>query len=467
MKQIRAPLLRRTRVKKIVVLILIIGLFSGCATSRYQRGDRLLKQGTGQQALREYLTILHADKRKNGTYTDIRALLGAASAYYQMKKYDRVQRMCKIILKIDPRNAGALFLAGSSLQMLNKKELAYKFYKQYTKIESGDPYRPLLEAGYHAFLDEELARNIRSRIRRERDIKSDKISENSIVVLYLVNSDENPEIEALSKGLVEMIIDDLKKIPNLKVVERDYVQKLMEELQLGIKDLTDPTVVPRFGKLLEARNVVTGGITTSGADLHITINMIDILGDRHYEVDKYSGLMENALTIQKDIVLGILNQLNIQLSLTDQERLLTIPTQNFEAFGHYAIGIDLMDKQQYASASSSFNKAITFDPNFFLAKNKYTVVTTMSALRGDGSIFDILAGVSSSPKQETGIAASWQSGGALNGGPVDRLNRTTFLLDLGIIPGREIRNEATQLTEYGIQLQRQKLPGPPNPPNTN
>ncbi len=450
--------------KKIVVLILIIGLFSGCATSRYQRGDRFLKQGTGQEALKEYLTILHADKRKNGNYTDIRALLGAASSYYQMKKYDRVQRMCKIILKIDPKNAGALFLAGSSLEMLNKKEYAYKFYKQYSKIEPGDPYRPLLEAGYRAFLDEELAQNIRGRIRRERDIKSEQISENSIVMLYLVNSDENPEIEALSKGLVDMIIEDLKKIPKLKVVERDYVQKLMEELRLGIKDLTDPTIVPRFGKLLEARNVVTGGIMTSGADLHITINIVDILGGKTYEVEKYSGLMENALNIQKDIVLGILSQLQIELSLAEQEQLLIIPTPNFEAFGHYAIGLDLMDKQQYASASSSFNKAMLFDPNFFLAKNKYTVVTAISALRGEGSIFDIIAGAYPTSRSGSGAANSWQGGGSLGGGSLDRLNRTTFLLDLGIVPGRETRNEATQLTEYGIQLQRQKLPGPPNPP---
>jgi len=453
-------------VKKIVVLILIIGLFSGCATSRYQRGDRLLKQGTGQQALKEYSTILHADKRKNGTYTDIRALLGAASAYYQMKKYDRVQRMCKIILKIDPRNAGALFLAGSSLELLNKKEIAYKFYKQYTKIDSGDPYRPLLEAGYRAFLDEELARNIRGRIRRERDIKSEQISENSLVMLYLVNSDDNPEIEALSKGLVEMINQDLKKIPKLKVVEREYVQKLMEELQLGIRDLTDPTVVPRFGKLLEARNVITGGITTSGADLHITINIIDILGGKNYEVEKYSGLMENALNIQKDIVLGILSQLNIELSLAEQEQLLIIPTQNFEAFGHYAIGIDLMDKQQYGMASASFNKALMFDPNFSLAKEKLTVVSTMSALRGEGSIFEVMASAYSSPKSGSN-SASWAAGGNLSGGTLDRLNRTTFLLDLGIVPGRETRNEATQLTDYGIQLQRQKLPDPPNPPGTN
>ncbi|MCI0495556.1 hypothetical protein L0Z72_11170, partial [candidate division KSB1 bacterium] len=336
--------------------------------------------------------------------------------------------------------------------------------KQYSKIDMGDPYRPLLEAGYRAFLDEELSRNIRGRIRRERDIKSDQISENSLVMLYLVNSDDNPEIEALSKGLVELIIDDLKKIPKLKVVERDYIQKLMEELQLGIKDLTDPTIVPRFGKLLEARNVVTGGITTSGADLHITINMIDILGGKSYEVEKYSGLMENALNIQKDIVLGILNQLGIQLSLAEQEQLLIIPTQNFEAFGHFAIGIDLMDKQRYGEAASSFNKAVQFDPNFFVAKDKLTVVSAISALKGEGSIFEVMASAYSGNKKGGSMASSMSLGGTFSGGSIDRLTRSTYLLDLGVIPGRETRNEAVQLTQYGIQLQRQKLPGPPNPP---
>jgi len=455
-------------VKKIVILLFSVGLFFYCATSRYHRGDQLLKQGMNQKALREYVKILHQDKRKNGTFTDVRAMLGAVSAYYQMQKYDKVQKMCKIILKVDSRNGGALFYAASSLEQQDKLDWAIKFYKQFPRVNIQDPYRSFLEARYRLLMNQELAKNMRAAIKREREIEIDKIPENSIAVLYFVDSEQTNELNSLSKGLAEMLISDLRQINQLKVVDRQKVQTLMEELQLNISDLTDPNIIQRFGKILQARTIVSGGLITTMAELHVTTNLVNVSGSKTFDVDQYSGSFENVLSIQKDILLGILEHLDIQLSFQEQDRLLETATQNFDAFMDYCSGIDLMDQQLYADAAASFKNALEVDPDFSLAREKFMLIDAMSAMSDDGNFFQQIMQARQSQSQNSGNAKkSWRGSPVVVEGPLNRLNRSSFFLDLGAIPSREIRNEAVDITSYGIPIKRQKLPDPPNPPGQN
>jgi hypothetical protein len=63
---------------------------------------------------------------------------------------------------------------------------------------------------------------------------------------------------ALAKGLAAMIIADLSKVPGLKVLEREKVQLLLDEMKLGDSGLADPRSAARSGKLLRAEKVIVG-----------------------------------------------------------------------------------------------------------------------------------------------------------------------------------------------------------------
>ncbi|MCI0511582.1 hypothetical protein L0128_00015 [candidate division KSB1 bacterium] len=450
--------------RKIVVFLLVGGLFLSCATSRYRQAEQLSGQGEHQKALREYLNILHLDKSKNGTYTDLRAMIGAASAYYELKQYDRVQKMAKVILKIDPRNGGALFLAGSALEKLNKRDLALKFYKQYSRVASSDPFRTYLEARHYSIIEEEIARNLRAAIRRERNIGANEIPANTLAVLYFVNSDNNPDWEVLSKGLAEMMITDLSLVKQLVVIERVKLQKLLEELQLGQSALTDPNSVPRFGKLLQAKTLTTGAFTVAGSDLHVTSSLADVTNSLSFEADKYSGALENILSMEKDIVMGILEQLKIELPANLQAQLLRLQTSDFKAFLHFCHGLDYMDQGRFSSAIESFRLALELDPQFLMAQAKLELMIAMNDL-SEGSMsrlvksqgFRTPGGVAGGMNELTELAP-------ITNGVEGRLERSGYQLDLGFFPKRESRRDAVEISNYGISLSREKLPEPPPPP---
>lgn len=55
-----------------------------------------------------------------------------------------------------------------------------------------------------------------------------------------------------------MIIADLSKVPGLKVLEREKVQLLIDEMKIGDAGLADPKEAVRSGRLMRAEKVVVG-----------------------------------------------------------------------------------------------------------------------------------------------------------------------------------------------------------------
>ena len=104
--------------KRLAVLLFLVGLTLSCATSYYNQAENLVEQGLHQDALREYRGILKMNKQQTGTYTDIRALSGAAASYYELGRYKNVQKLCRLILKLDPKSGGGFYLDAFPLRTL-------------------------------------------------------------------------------------------------------------------------------------------------------------------------------------------------------------------------------------------------------------------------------------------------------------------------------------------------------------
>ena len=79
----------------------------------------------------------------------------------------------------------------------------------------------------------------------------------TIAVLPFANQGDK-EYNIISKGITAMVITDLSKIPGLKVLEREKVQKLMDELKLSQSGLVDKETSLEAGKLMRAEKVIEG-----------------------------------------------------------------------------------------------------------------------------------------------------------------------------------------------------------------
>lgn len=82
----------------------------------------------------------------------------------------------------------------------------------------------------------------------------------TVAVLYFTNGaiGKAEEYAPLSKGLAEMLITELSGNANIRVVERDRIQSLLEEQNLAAGGRIDQATAVRSGKILGALHLLMG-----------------------------------------------------------------------------------------------------------------------------------------------------------------------------------------------------------------
>ena len=67
------------------------------------------------------------------------------------------------------------------------------------------------------------------------------------------------DFDGLSKGIADFLITEMASNPNIRLIERDQVQKLIDEQKLVTGGQVDRETAVRVGKLLGAQHMVFGG----------------------------------------------------------------------------------------------------------------------------------------------------------------------------------------------------------------
>lgn len=81
--------------------------------------------------------------------------------------------------------------------------------------------------------------------------------------------------EGEERLLASGIADQLLQQSRIRLVERALLDKLLEELKLGVSKLVDPRAQLSLGKLLAARLIVSGQVVYSGAQTQVSIRLIE------------------------------------------------------------------------------------------------------------------------------------------------------------------------------------------------
>lgn len=121
---------------------------------------------------------------------------------------------------------------------------------------------------------------------------------NSIAVLPFQNGSGDPNLDYLSDGISESIIDRLTLLPNLKVIARNSSFKFR-----GQDDVTDAA------KALGVRAVVTGRVIQRADQLSVRVELVDAQDNRQLWSQVFNRNAAEAQSIQEEISLGIAERL--------------------------------------------------------------------------------------------------------------------------------------------------------------
>ena len=223
----------------------------------------------------------------------------------------------------------------------------------------------------------ELHRRIESRLLRPPDTINTQGSIESIAILPLLNDSADPEMEYLSDGITENIINNLSQLPALRVMAWGTVARFKER----------ETTPAEVGRNLGVRVVLTGRMLQLGERLIVRAELIDAADGSHLWGDAYDRKVADIFVIQEDIAKEISEKLRFKLTGEEKQRLTKRHTENTLAYHAYLKGRYYWNKRDTVwlrKGVEHFRQAFDLDPSYALAyaglSDSYTLLVVREAI---------------------------------------------------------------------------------------
>src|SRR4029078_13561959 len=126
----------------------------------------------------------------------------------------------------------------------------------------------------------------------------------SVAVLPFENGSGDPNLDYLSDGLSESLIDKLSELPQLKVIARNSSFKY-RGAGLDLQDIANK---------LGVRAIVTGKVVRVGDNLNVRVEMVDAAENRQMWSEEYNRKAPDLISIKQEIAQVASDKMRVKLS---------------------------------------------------------------------------------------------------------------------------------------------------------
>jgi len=175
---------------------------------------------------------------------------------------------------------------------------------------------------------------------------------------------DKDNFDALQKGIAGLMISDLAANPAARVVEREELQKLLDEQNLGTAGRVDPQTAAKIGKLVGARYVVTGVFIDFYGDFRLDARLINVETGEIVKVESDRMQRDHLFDLIRTVAAKLLKDANLPAlprQASDQRLGRQVPT---EALTYYSRALLYHDRGQKDKAVEMYQKALQVFPDF-------------------------------------------------------------------------------------------------------
>jgi TolB-like protein len=144
----------------------------------------------------------------------------------------------------------------------------------------------------------------------------------SLAVLPLENLSKDPEQEYFADGMTDELITDLAKIASIRVISRGSV----------IRYRGSKKPLAEIARELNVDAVVEGTVLRSDDRVRITAQLIHAQSDRHLWAESYERDLRDVLMLQSNVAQAIAQQIKINITPQEQQRLVASCIVNPDAY---------------------------------------------------------------------------------------------------------------------------------------
>ena len=184
------------------------------------------------------------------------------------------------------------------------------------------------------------------------------VNPKSVAVLPFDNYSTAPEDQYFSDGMTEVIIANLAKIKDLKVISRTSVMEY--------KNTTKN--IKKIASELGVANILEGSIQRANGRIRVIGQLIDTKTDEHIWAETYDREESDIFALQSDVALQIAKALKSNITAEQEERINERLTESTDAYEYYLKGKEYENagstKENIEAAIGEYERAVILDPNF-------------------------------------------------------------------------------------------------------
>ena len=196
-------------------------------------------------------------------------------------------------------------------------------------------------------------------------------SEKTIAVLDFENNSifNAHEYESLCKGFAEILITELNQVKNLRVVERQKLRLLLDELKLSQSGIITPESTVKIGHLLGAQHLVFGGfIVTGQKKIRIDVRIVEVETGLTVKASEVTGKTRRILSLVKQLSKQILKGLTIRLTKNEEDYYKKAKNIELDTVILFSKGLEYEDRGEIETAKKIYMKVLKVEPDFHRAK---------------------------------------------------------------------------------------------------
>jgi serine/threonine protein kinase/tetratricopeptide (TPR) repeat protein len=200
----------------------------------------------------------------------------------------------------------------------------------------------------------------------------------SLAVLPLANRSGDPGQEFFVDGMTDALIADLAQIGALRVISRTSAMRF--------KGSDRP--LPDIARELRVDGIVEGSALLAGGRVRITVQLIEAASDRSLWAKSYERELTDILTLQGEVAHAIANEVRVQVTPEERDRLERKGPVNPAAHVAYLHGRFLWNRwstEAFRQSLERYREAIEADPGYALAwaglADSYNTLGNTNAMR--------------------------------------------------------------------------------------
>ncbi|MFI5281408.1 MAG: CsgG/HfaB family protein, partial [Gemmatimonadales bacterium] len=336
-------------------------------------------------------------------------------AYFRANRLPEARAAFDSVAARDPSNGIAAIYRGMTAESQGDFPAARSSYESFITVARSRELKNMARQRLSLIGRRELEFQARQALAQESQLNQTPPEPNTIAVMPFSYTGSNEDIKPLSRGFAQLVVTDLAKSRQVRVLERERMQAMLDEMHLAAGGRVDSSTAARSGRLLRAARVVEGSLMEQGRVLRADAAVVDV------STTGVSGTAQGALELsrlfdmEKAFVLDLFRSLSINLTPAERGAVDQRPTQSLQAFLSWSRGLEAEDRGDFAGAQGFYDQAARIDPGFLNAQQSSAKASDMSAA-ASASVQTVDAAVQQNSNTETGQTGTSSQGSALSNG---------------------------------------------------